>query len=199
MSGHEGTALWRHARVRRAASWSAALLAAAAAAVAAGWWLHAQARARAEVLAQRLDAQRAELQTLSAFGTPAVAIDAYRALRERGFLGAPDAVALIESVHAAAARLRLPPPAYELRPHQPAGAKPEAAPGDGLRQFDLKLTLAGIHEQEALALLAALQELRHGVLQPRRCALLRRTDAPGLSFECTLRWSVLAGTRENAS
>lgn len=196
MSGHTGTAPWRHARVRRAASLSAALLAVAAAAFAGGCLLHTQARARADALAQRIEVQRAELQTLSAFGAPAAALDTYRALRERGFLVAPDAVALIESVHAAAARLRLPPPTYELRLQQPDA---EPALGDGLRQFELKLTLTGIHEQEALALLAALQDLRYGVLQPRRCALLRRTDAPGLSFECTLRWSVLAGARENAS
>lgn len=198
MNGHGDASLWLHARVRRAASIAAALLAAAGAAFAGGWLLHAQTRTRSEALAQRLEVRRGELQALSAYGPPDAALHTYRALRERGFVGEPDAVALIESVQAAAARLRLPPPAYELRPGQPA-AETGLTPADGLRQFELKLTLAGIHEQEALALLAALHDLRHGVLQPRRCAFLRRTDAPGLSFECTLRWSVFAGVRENAS
>ncbi|MFZ5540867.1 MAG: hypothetical protein ACOY5V_14140 [Pseudomonadota bacterium] len=191
--------LWRHARVRRAATLAAAVLAAAGTAFGGSWLAHVQARARSEALAQQFEVRRGELQTLTAFGAPSVAIDQYRALRERGFLGAPDAVALIESVHAAAARLRLPQPNYELGPVQPAAAEPGSAAPDGLRQFDLRLTLAGIHEQEALALLAALQELRHGVLQPRRCAFLRRSDAPGLTLDCTLRWSVFTGARENAS
>jgi hypothetical protein len=199
MGGDSQPALWRHPRVRRALRAAALTVTLGGAALAAAWYLQARAHARAQALAEALAARTGGVDARALDDSMSESLDSYRRLRERGFVGAPDAVGLLEAVTAAAERLGLAAPAYELAPVPArAGDERDNAAG-GLRQFDLKLTLTGVHEEEVLALIEALQETARGLVLPRQCALVRRTGATGLAAECRLRWSVFVAEAVNLS
>lgn len=174
--------------LRRAAAVAAALLLAGAGCAVAGYSLHArQAKALQNAQAE-LAARRADVDALALEGGAIErAIEAYRSLQRKGFVGRADAIALAERLQASARARGLDAPSFELTAvAEDAGQEP----GGRLQRFDLKVQWQGLHEEELVALLEDIARSRLGALEVRRCRLQRAAESAGLVAVCMLRWSV---------
>lgn len=121
----------------------------------------------------------------------------YRALADSGFVGEGDRLAWTEALVAAQRGLGLPELQFELAARRPltdapaalpAFGPPAAAPAHGPQAHDLRFAIAGIHEDELLALIAAVQARRVGHFRVEDCRLRRSQPDRGLDVDCTLRW-----------
>lgn len=121
----------------------------------------------------------------------------YRALADSGFVGEGDRLAWTEALVAAQRELGLPELQFELAARQPLVEAPAAAPVfgpsapapmHGPQAHDLRFAIAGIHEGELLALIAAVQARRLGHFRVEDCRLRRSEPDRGLDVDCTLRW-----------
>lgn len=121
----------------------------------------------------------------------------YRALADSGFVGEGDRLAWTEALVAAQRELGLPELQFELAARQPLVEAPAAAPVfgpsapapmHGPQAHDLRFAIAGIHEGELLALIAAVQARGLGHFRVEDCRLRRSEPDRGLDVDCTLRW-----------
>lgn len=188
----------------------AALCIVAAALVAGALWLAkesalAQSSAQADLQAaeqalQNTQSDRARLEeNLQLFGK----------LRQARFVQAPDRLALLEALEAAAGELRQSTLAWELGPQETLKALNDdqtGAPVAQLVRVPMKLSTSGVHEQEWLALLARLQGRGAGTFTTDDCVYEKNifsrggASAPALGVVCHLSWLyVLADAQANAS
>lgn len=121
----------------------------------------------------------------------------YRALADNGFIGEGDRLAWTEALVAAQRELGLPELQFELAARQPLADAPAAtpafgppapAPAHGPQAHDLRFAIAGIHEDELLALIAAVRARGIGHFRVDDCRLRRSEPDRGLDVDCTLRW-----------
>ncbi|GHE29936.1 hypothetical protein ACFOED_07075 [Vulcaniibacterium thermophilum] len=119
----------------------------------------------------------------------------YAELRRTGFVGEGDRIGWTEALLAQQRALGLPPVRFELAPQRAIGVgaapvvdgiEPDAA-APGPQAHDLRFSLAGIHEDELLALVDGLQARGIGHFRVEDCEL-RRGSGMGLDADCTLRW-----------
>lgn len=176
-----------------------AALGIAAAALAAGaHWLAKnsaleQGRAQADLQAaeqalQNTQSDRARLEeNLLLFGK----------LKQARFVQAPDRLALLEALEAAAGNLRQSPLAWELGPQETLRPLNDDKTGEAVAQLvrvPMKLGADGVHEQEWLALLARLQGSGAGIFATDGCVYEQKTftrggtSAPALAVVCNLSW-----------
>lgn len=136
---------------------------------------------------QRLRAERdAARSPLTEPGSSQVAVRVAR-FRDLALRGAgTDAVALADALLAAAAALRLPSPSFEIEPRQPL----QTDEVNGVHSQVMRFAVKGLHEEDLLRLLQALDDAVPGSMRVEDCRLQRAANETALAAECTVRWLV---------
>lgn len=121
----------------------------------------------------------------------------YDALRASGFVGAPDRVALLGALEAAARGLAGVPVRWEMDVARPVEVVNDPKHGQPLAQVSvvpMRLQADHVHEVEWLALLGRLRQSARGQMRLDGCVfqsgLLQSgtRDAPAVRTECSLGW-----------
>lgn len=167
---------------------------------------------------QALDARAAQLQQHTALNAAQQRLDRsrqqqrlidthladYQALAGRGFVGAEDRLAWIESVQLAGREIGLAGLEYRLTPRAASG--PELAQGLPLGQTAMFLTMPLLVETDLPRFLAALKARTPGIYRVRGCRLSRlggtsfeAVNQPRLQAECELLWFTVAPTQRGTS
>jgi hypothetical protein len=128
------------------------------------------------------DRERAELERY---------LPQFRALENRGFVGAEPRLAWIELIRAASAAAQLPGIDYDLGTQQPLALA--AVPEARLARSALRVTLHLLHEEDLLRFLRHVEERRPGYYALSGCTLVRLgapaappLPQPNLQAECEL-------------
>jgi len=196
MNAQEARSPWRMASRSLMA---AAVLCIVAAALAAGatWLAKTSALAQSSAQADLQAAEQALQNTQSDRARLEENLQLFGKLRQARFVQAPDRLALLEALEAAAGDLRQSTLAWELGPQETLKALNDdqtGAPVAQLVRVPMKLSASGVHEQEWLALLARLQGSGAGSFTTDDCVYEQKpfskagATVPALGVVCNLSW-----------
>ncbi len=131
----------------------------------------------------------------------------YRTLEERGIIGSERRLDWVETLRAAAAKIRLPSLRYELFPQGEYRAEfPLPQGAYKVYESTMRLDLGLLHEGDLVALLAELNRNSEGLFTVSSCSIRRNGEqvrfepnVPNISASCELRWLTVRGADEDGA
>lgn len=189
------------------------LLAVAVLAGAGVWWSSSKLVQAEAARKQQTQANQAAREKLKRSDTEKQLIQqyqgAYRALSARGFIGAENRLAWLESVQQANRDAQLYGFDYSLDPREVVPAPlplGQANSSVSLRQTVMRIKMPILVEDDLTHFLEALRQRTHSIFRVRMCQISRAATAapqalnrPELEVECELLWFTAAPTGEPAS
>lgn len=186
------------------------LLAVALVAGAGVWWSSSQLEQAETARMLQTRANQATREKLQRSDTEKQLIQqyqgAYRALNARGFIGAENRLAWLESVQQANRDAQLYGLDYSLDPRAVIPAPLPLGQTVSLHQTVMRIKMPILVEDDLTRFLDALQQRTHSIFRVRMCQISHATTAapqalnrPELEVECELLWYTVAATGESES